>query len=482
MNEAAAPVKKRRKFVFPQAFAVMMILALIFAVLSYVIPSSTYGMKDVTYVLSDGTEKTRAVVDPTTWARSAEDKNVTVMQYLTSFMRGMEQTSDIIFYIFLVVGCFYILNETGALTAGIGRLTKALGKRQILIIPILTVIFAALGSTAGIFEEMLCFIPIFIPIFVSMGYDSLLCVGVVLGGCTAGWAGTITNPFTLGVSQGIAGVPVFSGLGFHAICFVAFTSVTTIWLTRYAIRVKKDPDISLMREFDLNRDESQRVDLESLPEFTLRRKLILILFFLTIGVMLYGVLKLGWYFEELVALFLVMGVLTAFIYGKDLNWFCDQLTIGMQSIVGGALIVGFARAILVVMNDGEILHTILHGMAGAVQKLPSYLTVVGQYVFQNVMSFIIPSGSGLATATMPIMAPLSDLTGITRQTAVLCEVIGDALSNVYTPTSGPLLAGLALASIPYVKWAKYWWKIILIQSGIGLVMVLIAQAIQFGPF
>jgi len=394
----------------------------------------------------------------------------------------MEAVPDIIFYLFIVVGCFYIVSETGAMTAGIGRLIVKLGKKKILIVPILICVFAFLGSTTGAYEEMLCFIPILAPIMIAAGFDSLLTVGIVMGGGTAGFAGATTNAFTLGVAQGISGLPMFSALGYHIICLVCFTALLCVLLLWYAKRLEKDQSRSLMYEQDKIYAANNEVDFSQLPEFTTRRKIILVTVLLTLAVMIFGILKYGWYFEELCGLFMVMGLVVTFINGKGINWFCDTLVAGMKTIVTGALIVGFARAILVVLNDAQILHTILHACATAVQALPSFMAVVGQYVFQCLMNYIIPSGSGQATATMPIMAPLADLTGISRQTAVLCEVIGDALSNPFTPTSGNIHAGLALAGIPWVTWAKYWWKFLCIEYGLGLVLVIIADLIKLGPF
>jgi uncharacterized ion transporter superfamily protein YfcC len=481
MQSSTVAAPKKKHFKMPHVFALMMILTLFFSVLSYVLPSSTYQFKDVTYEVN-GVEKTRQAIDPDSWAVSEEDVNVTPLQYLTSFMRGCEEVADIIFYIFLVGGSFFVVNETGALTAGLGRLIRKLGKRDILFIPILGVCCAAMGSTAGIAEELICFVPILMPIFIAAGYDSLLVVGVVYGATVAGWAGTITNPFTIGVAQGIAGLPVFSGMGYHILSFVVFTGMTLIFLTRYALKLKKDPSRSLMYELDRNNAEYSNASLDSLPEFDTRRKIILALVVLSIAAMLYGVLKLGWYFEELAAIFLVMGILTAFVFGKGISWFAESLSKGIASLVEGAMVVGLARSILVVLNDSSILHTILHGMAQLVSKLPSAISVIGQYIFQSLLNFVVPSGSGQAAVSMPIMAPLADLSGITRQTACLCEVYGDGLSNAFTPTSGPMMACLGLAGVPWTIWAKYWGKLLGLQYVAGLILILVAHWTNLGPF
>lgn len=473
---------RKKKLEFPRPFAVMMILVLIFTVLSYVIPSSTYEMMDVTYTAADGTESTRSVVNPDAWSLSEKDLSVSFMQYMTSFIRGMEAVPDIIFCIFIVVGCFYIVSETGAITAGVGRLIMKMGNQKILIIPIMVSVFAILGSSVGVYEEMLCFIPILTPMLIAAGYDSLLTVAIVMCGGAAGFAGATTNPFTLGVAQGISGLPIYSAMGFHVIVLVVYIAVVSLMLMLYAKRLEKNQSRSLMYEMDKVYVENNGVDFSNLPELTTRRKAILGIVTISVILLVYGVMTYGWYFEEITALFMLMGIVVTFVDGHGINWFCDTLIAGMKTIVTGALMVGFARAILVVLNDAEMLHTILHAAAGLVQKLPDYMAAVGQFVFQCLMNYIIPSGSGQATATMPLMASLSDLTDVNRQVAVQCCVIGDALSNPFTPTSGNIHAGLAMAGIPYITWVKYWWKFLAVEYAVGLILIVIADAVNLGPF
>lgn len=482
MELNASNGKARKKLEFPRPFAVMMILVLIFAVLSYIIPSSSYDTMEVTYTQPDGTEKTRDVVDPDTWHVLEEQQSISFMQYITSFIRGMEAVPDIIFTIFICVGCFYIIGETGAITSGVGRLIKKMGNRKFLVIPLLSTIFAILASTVGTYEEMLCFIPILAPIMIGAGYDSLLVIGIVMCGGAAGFAGATTNTFTLGVAQGIAGLPIFSGMPFHIAGLLVFVITLNLILIYYARKLEKDQKRSLMYEMDKVYMENNHVDFSALPEFNNKRKAILAVVVVSMAIVIYGILEKGWYFEELAGIFLVMGFVASLIYGKGLNWFCDQMVAGMKTIVIGAMMVGFARAILVVMNDAQILHTILHAAATAVSRLPDFMAVVGQYIFQCLMNYIIPSGSGQATATMPIMAPLAEMTGLTRQVAVECEIVGDALSNPFTPTSGNIHAGLAMAGIPYIIWVRFWWKFLCIEYGVGLVVVIVANIINLGPF
>lgn len=480
METGAAPTRKR-KFVFPHPYIVLLAIVLICSLLSYVLPSSSFDYVEVSYTNTDGSTKTRNVIDPDTYT-VGEINPVTPMQFLTSLIRGADEMSTTIFFVFIVVGCFYVLGETGAVTAGIGRMVKTFGKNKIFVIPVLYILFAAAGTTMGLYEELMCFIPILIPLFIAMGYDSLLATGVVLSGAIAGWAGATLNPFTLGIAQGISGLPLFSGLGYHIVCFVCFVTLGIVWFIFYAKKLEKSPKISVVYDLDNERGETERVDMDSLPEFTARRKIILGVLIVTIGILVYGLLKLGWYFEEMSALFLVMAVVVTLIAGNSLNWFAGKMVEGMRMITQGAMVIAFARAIVVVLNDSGIINTILNGMANAVKALPAFMAVVGQYIFQCLLNFIVPSGSGQATLTMPIMAPLADLTGITRQTAVLCEIMGDAISNVFTPTAGAFMAALGLAGIPWNKWIKWYAPLLGFQYLLGLILVIVAQIIQIGPF
>ncbi len=480
METGAAPTKKR-KFEFPHPFIVLLTLALVVAILSYVIPSSSFEYVDVSYIGTDGSTKTRSVIDPDTYTLG-ERKPVTVMQLLTSVIRGADEMATTIFFVFLVVGCFYVVGETGAITAGIGRMVKSFGKNKIIAIPVLYLLFAVAGTTMGLYEELMCFIPILIPLFMAMGYDSLIAAGVVLSGSIAGWAGAMFNPFTLGISQGISGLPLFSGLGYHAIAFVSFVGLGIVWFVIYARKIEKNPSASIMHELDRERADTERVDMEDLPEFTLRRKIVMIILLITIGVLVYGLLKLGWYFAEMSALFLVMALVVTIVSGNGLNWFAKKMGEGMKMITQGALVIAFARSIVVVLNDSGIINTILYAMANVVKSLPSFMGIVGQFIFQSLFSYVVSSGSAQASLTMPIMAPLSDITGITRQTAVLAEVIADAISNIFTPTAGAFMAALGLAGIPYNKWIKWYAPLLGLQYAVGLVLVVVAQLIKLGPF
>ncbi len=463
--------KAKKKFAVPHTYILLLILILVFSILSYIIPAGVYDM--VTITVEGGTERT--VVDADTF-HYVESTPVTLLQFLTAVPRGMQESAQIIFFIFIVGGSMAVLQETRAIEAGMGRMIRALKDRAIIIIPIVMFLFSICGSVFGMAEETLPFIPIFVSLCIAMGYDSLTGTAVVFCGAAAGFSGAFINPFTVQVAQGIAEVPLLSGMGFRIVMYAAFTILTIAMVMRYAVKVKKRPEASLMYDVDKTREDI--VDLDALPAFGGREKAILVVFLITVILLVYGVIEYGWYMDEIAALFLAMSFIVALIHRMGINNYATVLGKGMADIASGALIVGFARGILVVMTDGNILHTILHAAANLLEGLPATLTAFGMYIFQCLLSFIVPSGSGMAAVSMPIMAPLSDLVGITRQTAVVAFQLGDGISNILTPTSGYFMAGLALARIPWIKWAKWFLPLVGLQYILGAIFVVAAQIMQ----
>lgn len=465
--------QKKKKFTVPHVYILLLLMILIFSLLSYIVPAGTYDM--MTIVDNPETGHEREVVNPDSFSY-VESTPVTLLQFLTAVPRGLQETAQIIFFIFIVGGAMAVVNETKAIEAGMGRLIKNLKSKSWIIIPVAMFFFSICGAVFGMAEETLPFIPIFVGLMIAAGYDSITGTAVVFCGAGAGFAGAFINPFTIQVAQGIAQVEILSGMGFRVVMYICMLILTVAFVLRYASKVKKDPTLSLMHEDDIKREDV--VDLEALPEFDGRRKAILIVFVIAIIFLVYAVVTWGWYMDEIAALFFVMSWIVALI-DKNLgfNSYAETLGKGMADVAGGALVVGFARGILVVMTDGNILHTILHSCAGFLEKLPSMVSAVGMYIFQCLLNFIVPSGSGQAAVSMPIMAPLSDLVGVTRQTACIAFQLGDGISNIFTPTSGYFMAGLALAKIPWAKWAKWILPLIGLQYLLGAVFVVVAQII-----
>lgn len=465
---------EEKKLKVPHVYVLLLAIILVCSALTYIIPAGNYDM--MTIQTESGT---RDVVDPSTY-HATESSPVNLMGLLSSIPRGMNEAAAIIFFIFIVGGSFGVLQDTGAIEAGLGRLTRIFAGKETLLIPVIMIAFAFGGAALGMAEETLPFIPIMVSLCVALGFDSITGTAVVLMGAGAGFAGAFMNPFTVGVAQGIAELPLFSGMKFRIGVFVVMLAIAITFVMRYASKIKKNPQLSPMYAIDKQREKN--LDLDNLHEFGGREKLILLVFAASIVILVYGVITNGWYFSEISALFLGMAIVVGLIGKLGLNGLAESLAKGMTSVASGALIVGFARGILIVLTDGNIIHTILYSAANFLSILPSSVTAMGMYIFQCLLNFIIPSGSGQAAVSIPILAPLSDMVGITRQTAVLAFQLGDGISNIFTPTSGYFMAGLALANIPWTKWAKWILPAIIVWYLAGAVFVIIAQMIQYGPF
>ena len=287
------------------------------------------------------------------------------------------------------------------------------------------------------------------------------------------------NPFSVGVAQGIAELPTFSGIGLRLVLFFVLWAVTSGYVVRYAKKVKADPAKSMVYEIEKDFHQTEQ---EELADFDFRHALVLLIFTGGFGIIAYGVFKYGWFIPEIAAVFLGMGLLSGLIGGMAANEIADTFVEGAKDMVFAAIVVGLARGILVIMENGMILDTIIYFFSNQISKLPSMLSVTGMYVTQILINFVIPSGSGQAAATMPLMVPLADTLKITRQTSVLAFQLGDGFLDSIMPTSGILIAQLAIARISYGKWAKFLMPLVIAWLLIGLVFLLFAHSISYGPF
>lgn len=463
--------EKRKKFQVPNVYIIIMAIAFVSMLLTYFIPAGAYDR-----VVN---ESGREVVDPSTF--HLEDSNPqNIFDFFQSFHVGLTEMSGIIFFLFIVGGSFAVIEATGAIEACLGKVTKVMAGKERLIIPIVMFAFAICGATIGMAEEALPFIPIMVTLAISLGFDSMTGAAIVLMGCSAGFAGAFLSPFTVGVAQGIAGLPLASGMSFRVVLFFAMCILMIGFVYIYAGKIKKNPSLSPTYEIDQKRDD--KLDLDNLKPMEKKHVVIIIIMAISVATFTFGVIKLGWYLTELSAVFLIMAVLSAIVARMSLNDFANSLTGGMATLASGAIIVGFARAILVLLTDGGIMDTILYYTSGVVADMPQGIAAIGMYIFQCLLNFLIPSGSGQAAVSMPIMAPLGDILGITRQTAVLAYQLGDGISNIFTPTSGYFMAGLALAKIPWQKWAKWILPCILLEYLVGAIFVVVATNIGYGPF
>ncbi|MBQ3933790.1 MAG: YfcC family protein, partial [Elusimicrobiaceae bacterium] len=324
-----------------------------------------------------------------------------------------------------------------------------------LYIPLSMILFSIGGATFGMSEEVLIFIPIFIPLSLSLGYDSLVGVTVPFIGAAAGFASAFMNPFTLGVAQGIAELPMYSGFQFRLIMWVICTAVAIAFIMYYAHKIEKDPKASLTYEFDKEKRKEVAITHNEAVTFTLSHKLVLIAFAATMGLLVFGVLKYEWYITEIGALFFGLA-LVATIFGRlKVSDACTAFYDGVRGMAEIVFLLALATSIIIIAENGNILDTALNFMAGIISKLNSTLASWAAFIMQAIINFFIPSGSSKAVLTMPILAPLSDLIGITRQTMVLAYQFGDGWTNVCIPTSPIVIAVIGMAKIPFQKWFKF---------------------------
>lgn len=463
-----APKKKGIRI--PHMFTLLLLIIAVCTILTCVIPAGQYE----TYVDENGVEM---LVDGS--YHRIEQTPVTPMKALMAVQEGLIETAYISAFIFIIGGAFGVVAETKAIEAGIGRIIKKTSKRQELLIPIMIFVVGFGAGSFGMFEECLVFIPFLVPICIAMGYDSITGLAVAIVGSSSGYAGSFVQAANVGVSQSIAGLPMYSAMWYRLIILVVMLTIAAVYIYLYAQRIKRDPTRSLMYEFDRQREE--KVDLNDLPELTGTRKLVLLVMGTTFALLIVGVLKWGWYINELSALFLGMGIVVGFVARVGFDGFGRLFSRGVADFAAGALAVGFARGILIVLEGGNILHTILYGASGLLTSLPSSLTVLGMYVFQNFLNLLIPSASGQAATSLPILLPMGDMADITRQTTCIIFQIGNGLSNILVPTSGTFMVALTMAKVPYGKWAKWFIPLLGLQFAAGAVLVLIANAIRLGP-
>lgn len=474
-----------RRLQLPHVFTLLTGVILVCSLLTWVMPAGSYqrekrliGNSERTMVVP-GTFQTipkhysiKAIVFGDSVEGSASP--VSVQQFLSAIPRGMEKAADIIFFIFIVGGVFGILQRTGTLASLVNALLQRFRHSKTLLTVVLMVTIGIAGSTLGMGEELIPLVPIFLLVAKELKYDRIYGLALVLVGAEVGFAAATTNPFTVNIAQGIAELPLNSAIGFRMLFFVACMSVTLIYVLRYGARIQKDPSTSLMADdpFDVDTSAEQADPLN-------RTHLAILLSGLAVfSFILYAVQEMGWWLSQMAGGFLLIGGIAAVLGRLSLNDTAGAFVKGMEEMVVAALVVGFARGIQVVLEDGQVLDTFIYSAASVLQHMPSIVAAEGMLLFQTLLNFLIPSGSGQAAVTIPLMAPLADVLGLTRQTAVFAFTCGDGFSNTVIPTSGILMAMLSLAKIPYMRWLKFMLPLFLQLMALGAIFLAIAVAID----
>jgi uncharacterized ion transporter superfamily protein YfcC len=399
--------------------------------------------------------------------------------------KGFVEAGAIIVILFIVGGAFSVIQKTGAITAVIHNVAFKFGRSRtlrVLFIPVTMVIFSLGGAIWGMCEETMPFILIFVPLALSLGYDTIVGVSIPFLGAAAGFAGAFFNPFTVGIAQGIAGLPLYSGLGYRLIVWAVGTAIVIVVVMRYAARIHKNPEKSPVFEDDREKKRRFLGDapvVESVP-LTGDHKRVLTVFLLGFAFMVFGILEYQWYIYEIAGVFLAMGILSGIagrLKGEEIG---PAFVEGAKDMVNAALIIGTARAILIVAQDGRILDTILSAMAGAISRFHPLISAELMFFSQCVINFFIHSGTAQAALTIPVMAPLGDLVGLTRQTTVYAFQLAEYINPVL-PTSGVTMGVLGLAGLRWEKWAKWLVPLLLAWVLFGMLSLIPPVLTRWGP-
>ncbi len=528
---------KKRKL--PHTYAIIFYIIILAAILTWIVPGGEYVEKTI---VKDGGPDTELVFEyvesqPQTW------------QVFAAMFKGFENQAGIIVFILMIGGAFWIMNSTRAIDVGIlsfirftrklehYKLFKVIGIDNV-IISLVMIMFSIFGAVFGMSEETIAFIIILVPLAITMGYDSIVGVSMCFVAAGLGFAGAVLNPFTIGIAQGIAELPLFSGFEYRIFCWVVINIVGIGYILIYAHKIRKHPEKSPVREEDEYWRERGTAEIESieyntpasawvsffvtlaalavfswfypftdlkvgnysinLPAvpvvtglfaltgiLTLRKTVhfyILSLLLYTIVFLIIGVMGYEWYIMEIATLFFAMGLAAGLSMGYDDNMNVKLFLEGVKDIVSAALVVGLAGGIIVILEEGKVIGTILHSLSESMRGVNQVGSVAFMYVIQTIINIAIPSGSAKAAITMPIMAPFSDLINLSRQATVMAFQFGDGFTNMITPTSGVLIGVLGVAKIPYDKWVRWVWPLILILMILGFLLLIPTVTMDLNGF
>lgn len=526
----------------PHTYVIVFSIVVISAMLTWVIPGGAFDRQTINVNGID-----RSVVIPDSFHTTG--RNPQTWQVFSALFDGFVDKAGIIVFILIIGGAFWIMNESKAIDVAIQsvlRFTKKLehirfisliGADNIIFILIM-LMFSIFGAVFGMSEETIAFIIIFVPLAISMGYDSIVGVSLCFVAAALGFAGALLNPFTIGIAQGLSNLPLFSGIGYRMFCWLAINLAGFWFVLRYARKLKKNPAISPVKEDDKYWIERQggeltqivyrtpfsawviygilavvlmifsisnpisiiaiaesKIPLPALPVitflfitagfFSLRKSshfFILVILMTTILVLITGVMGHGWYIREIAALFFAMGIAA----GISMNYSANKITRlfldGIRDIQSAAIIVGLAGGIIIILNNGKIIDTMLYKLSGSLSGLGQMASLGMMYVVQNLINLVMPSGSAKAALTMPVMSQFSDLIGLSRQATVMAFQFGDGFTNMITPTSGVLLGVLSVARIPYEKWFKWILPLIIILIILGFILLIPTVLMKLNGF
>lgn len=462
---------KRKYFAMPDAFIIIFGIALLSAIATYIIPAGLYEREEVGDI-------TQAVPGSFSFT---ESNPTSLMDLFLSIQTGMIESGNIIFLIFMIGGAVAILDSSGAIDGGINALVRKTKGNTTLLIASVTTIFGIICTVGVASNAVIAFIPIGIGLARALKLDAIAGVAIVYLGFYAGNTAGVLEPTILGVAQTIAELPLFSGLLLRLAVFIVLMIVTIIYIVRYINKISKDPSRSLMGDTPFAGEEENSTD-KGNQSFTKKHIVIILVFLSFIGIFLYGALTLGWSVDELAAIFIMMAITVAAVDRITPNEFIKKFMTGAKNITYGALVVGIARAVIVIMQEGNIMDTIVYAALTPLESMGVGFGAMALYGFNLLFNLLVTSGTGQASIVMPLMVPLVDMLDITRQTGVLAMKLGDGITNIITPTSGVLMAVLAVGGVSWTKWFRFIYPLVLIWVGIGAAFMGLAVMINYGPF
>ncbi len=532
--------KKRN---IPHTYVIVFFIVALVAVLTWFVPGGQFGREVVT--MEDGSTKEVIIQNSFHYV----DNQPQTWQVFSSLFDGFVDKADIIVFILLIGGAFWIMNESKAIDVGImsflksakrlehHKIIKYLGVDNI-IFTMIMLMFSVFGAIYGMSEETIAFIIIFVPLAISMGYDSIVGVSICFVAAGLGFAGALLNPFTIGIAQGLSDIPLFSGIEYRFFSWIVINLVGIIWILRYAAKIKKKPELSVVYEEDKYWREKGNTHVEDIKYYTpkaawitwiilsvvmvlyaitmpmsvlgignstyempvipvltvlfvltgflsLRKSVhffILVLLSFTIAYLIVGVMGYGWYVMEIATLFFAMGLASGAAMGYSPNKITQLFIEGVKDITSAALVVGLAGGIIVILNNGQIIDTLLYYISQSMNDFGRLASLQMMYVFQTIINILIPSGSAKAALTMPIMSQFSDLIGVSRQATVMAFQFGDGFTNMITPTSGVLIGVLGVAKIPYEKWVKWITPFMVVLILLGALLLIPTIYINLNGF
>lgn len=470
--------KKTNKLHMPHVLTLIFLLIVAVAILTWVLPSGEFER-----TLMDTSAGERSVAVAGTY--HSVDKVLNdgtslrqgIGQVLMAPGKGIQQMVEVLAFVFIIGGVFQIMAKTNALNMGIQKIVKKLGAKEILIIPILMLLFGLGGSTFGMSDELVPFYLLIMPIMFTMGYDSMTTFMTVCLSATVGYAASTVNPFCVLIAQGIAGIQGNPQLVFRMIQWVIMMGIIITFVTWRALKIKKSPEKSITYQEDIYKKKEVTSEVDFSQDMTIRQKSVLAVFVIGMVVVVVGLVKFGWYMNELSMCFMGMGLLMGIFGGLNEKEISDEFITGVKDISFAAMVIGFCSGIMVIAQDGKIIDTILNTLSNLVAGSSNTVFAVVLYAVESLLTLLVPSSSGLAALSMPIMAPLCDLHGVNPEAAVTALQYGNQLTNLMSPVAGTTVAGLAICKISFAQWWKTIWKVFLILTVLAIIFCTISAAI-----